>query len=584
MRWSPRVWFVGLLLCALSARSAALLAAKPTVESGKSTSAPELMRRALQAEAAGQVQQRTELTRQALEAYPAFAPAHWHSGQVLVSDRWLSVAEAAAQAARAGEVESYRQQRRRMHATAADHLKMAHWCAQHQLPGEERLHWLMLLRLAPKSKEAINKLQLVNYRGTLLPRAEVDSLQRRDKHSLEVLREGKARLVRLRHDLEGNNAVKQVEARDALSSVDNPLLIPALESLTAEGSEEIGHCVVASLAKMPAQAATDSLARHAVYAELPEVRREASQALRSRSLYGYVPTMLFAMQQPTEVQFDSFAINGQMLHRLTLFQKGIFADRSYVSAGGTSQDILFSKRYGNSITTRPDVTLNQDLAVAQQQSLVNLQLEQFNERVTAALQTATGQQLPADPYKWASWWYDYNGYYRPETPTLMQTTRNFVPVPYRVRFMSCFVAGTPVWTSTGPMAIERVEVGDCVLAQDVDTGELAFKPVLDTTARPASPLVVISAGKETIRATRGHPFWVSGLGWQMAKELKAGQSLHTPTGPLAIDAVREDPPAPCYNLVVADFGTYFITDSQVLVHDNNLRHVTTAIVPGLAGE
>ena len=34
-------------------------------------------------------------------------------------------------------------------------------------------------------------------------------------------------------------------------------------------------------------------------------------------------------------------------------------------------------------------------------------------------------------------------------------------------------------------------------------------------------------------------------------------------------------------MIVADFNTYFVGDAQVLVHDNNLRQVTTATVPGL---
>jgi hypothetical protein len=197
------------------------------------------------------------------------------------------------------------------------------------------------------------------------------------------------------------------------------------------------------------------------------------------------------------------------------------------------------------------------------------------------LQIATGNELSADPQKWWNWWFDYSEIYRPAVNPVTQTVRNYVPRPLRIRYMSCFVAGTQVSTSTGPMPIEQVQIGEFVLAQDIETGELAYKPVIGTTVRPPSPLVAISAGGETIRATRGHPFWISGIGWQMAKVLKAGQMLHTPRGPLPIDSIGEDDPATCYNLVVADFGTYFITDRHVLVHDNNLRQVTTATVPGL---
>ena len=61
-----------------------------------------------------------------------------------------------------------------------------------------------------------------------------------------------------------------------------------------------------------------------------------------------------------------------------------------------------------------------------------------------------------------------------------------------------------------------------------------------TTVRPPSPLIEIRLEHETIRATRGHPFWVSGVGWQMAKELKAAQWLHTTSGPALIESAEQN--------------------------------------------
>ena len=51
---------------------------------------------------------------------------------------------------------------------------------------------------------------------------------------------------------------------------------------------------------------------------------------------------------------------------------------------------------------------------------------------------------------------------------------------------SCFAPGTKVWTMTGRRPIEGIKIGDCVLAQDVESGELAYKPVLGVTIRPAA--------------------------------------------------------------------------------------------------
>ncbi len=139
-------------------------------------------------------------------------------------------------------------------------------------------------------------------------------------------------------------------------------------------------------------------------------------------------------------------------------------------------------------------------------------------------------------------------------------------------------------TSSGPIPIEDIKVGEIVLAQDVETGELGLRPVLATTIGPELPLVEITSGGETIRCTYGHLFWVSGGGWKMAKELEAGQWLHTTRGPVVIDNVEKKGKASCHNLIVAEFNTYFITDQAFLVHDINVRGPTMATVPGLIDE
>ena len=87
-------------------------------------------------------------------------------------------------------------------------------------------------------------------------------------------------------------------------------------------------------------------------------------------------------------------------------------------------------------------------------------------------------------------------------------------------------------------------MGDLVLAQDVDTGELAYKPVLGRTVRPPGPLLRFTIGRESLVSTAGHPFWVAGTGWRMAKELEGGAMLHGVTGSTRVEAVRDRRPGP----------------------------------------
>jgi hypothetical protein len=146
----------------------------------------------------------------------------------------------------------------------------------------------------------------------------------------------------------------------------------------------------------------------------------------------------------------------------------------------------------------------------------------------------------------------------------------------------CFAAGTLVWKQSGPTPIEQIRIGDMVLAQHPTTGELAYRPVTDATVSASAPVVRVKLPEEEFVATRGHRFWVEGAGWLMAKELPAKSSLHALSGGLTVESVEPTDAVDCFNLVVDDFHTFVIGQSQVLVHDKTCPQPTIAVTPGLA--
>jgi hypothetical protein len=224
-------------------------------------------------------------------------------------------------------------------------------------------------------------------------------------------------------------------------------------------------------------------------------------------------------------------------------------------------------------------------AINLQANSANANAAANNRRIIAVLEQATGQQLGADPARWWEWWQDYNQKWWPQVSQFVydqqQHFYGFTNPSPQARH-SCFVAGTLVRTESGLAPIESIQPGDRVLAQDQDTGELAYKLVATRTLRPPGKLLRIRVGDQNVNTTLGHPFWVSGHGWRMAKELKTGDLLHSLAGSLPIDAIESLPdPQPAYNLVVPGFNTYFVTQTGLLVHDNEFRKPTRAIVPGL---
>ena len=103
---------------------------------------------------------------------------------------------------------------------------------------------------------------------------------------------------------------------------------------------------------------------------------------------------------------------------------------------------------------------------------------------------------------------------------------------------SCLAAGTPIWTDAGPVAVEKIKVGDRVLSQDAETGELAYKPVLHTTVRLNAELVKLELLDDTVTCSVGHRFWISGKGWVKARDIRAGDELPRGRGHDALATIR----------------------------------------------
>ena len=90
----------------------------------------------------------------------------------------------------------------------------------------------------------------------------------------------------------------------------------------------------------------------------------------------------------------------------------------------------------------------------------------------------------------------------------------------------CFVAGTQVSTPDGKVTIEKLKVGDRVMAFDVKQGKVVESKVLATAHRETNWLVEIreiSGGR--ILCTRNHPVYSPGRGFVRADQMGPGDWL-----------------------------------------------------------
>lgn len=511
--------------------------ASPT--DSRSIEAANLVRKALRAEAEGDLAARAKLLREAVDTDANFAPAHWQSGEVKVGERWLAAEDAARENEWSGKFVAYQQGRAAAPQTADGQLALARWCKEQGLVEQERIHLANALRLQPakgKRAEVINKLGLVRYRNQLMPAATAEVLKKQAKEADAALAKWKPILTRLRGDLESRDKNRQEAARTTLKEVQDPAIIPALEAVFATAKPEVGESAIAGLSAMPQQVATDSLMRFAIFAKHEEVRAAAGKALAARDIFSYAPQLLSEMHTLIEVNFQiGMTEGGAFREQLTLFQEGPLWNRSFASTAETLPRIPIMPNYqqgrplpgspGYTTTvTVPDATpsvnatlqrAEVDANLAQAALNANAQQQALNARIAAALRFATGNpDFDDDPKGWWDWWAAYNESHYGPKETYEQVRYSFTqpaaaysvstplapPAP-RSTCDGCFVPGTLVWTVTGKVPIEKVQVGDWVLAQDVDSGELTYKPVQALTHGPPLPLVEMHVGQQTIRST-----------------------------------------------------------------------------------
>ena len=132
-----------------------------------------------------------------------------------------------------------------------------------------------------------------------------------------------------------------------------------------------------------------------------------------------------------------------------------------------------------------------------------------------------------------------------------------------------FPAGTLVAVKNKLMPIETIKIGDKVWAYNEQLSKNEFGTVTATMSRIAPGLMEITIGKEIIKATPEHPFWVEGKGWVKAEHLKADYELKTQsdTKVKITKVTYNQKSTPVYNFSVAQLHNYYVGQNKLLVHN-----------------
>jgi hypothetical protein len=554
------------------------------------TKAPEAVQQALRSEVAGLNEDRDRLLREALERLPNCQHAMWHTGYVREGSQWVKYDEVAKRSVQDADLAEYRKLRDESSATIEGQVALARWCDARGLKKQMRAHATAALELDLDNAVARRLLGHRYVNGSWVSPNDIEQAEEQWKRNAADLQKWRPHLQRLIPRLAQADKWGYDRAVETVLAIDDPAAIPAMEAILAPTSENAALCVTHALSRMTtSHKAAGALARLAVFSPDLDVRDAAVAALQKRSLDHFVPVLLSGMSSPIIAKAELYASpRGRLIYRQTFEREGQYF----------SEKAVLDTEYGGRLGTRyGQAWLSGDLASRQGNTVQavaaqNAHIALVNQRIRETLARTTGHEVENTMDSWWDWWNSHNEVYlvgnKPEVKKYARQEVNVPPPPPppslpapAPSMKDCLVAGTPVWTDRGLVPIQEVRVGDCVLSQAPDTGRIAYQPVLRTTVRPEGQVIRIVYEDGFLQCSGGHPLWIDGEGWVKARSIQEGSFFHTIRGAVPVLSVSPAGTEETYNLIVADSHSYFVTEALILSHDNTIRELTDAVVPGL---
>jgi hypothetical protein len=560
---------------------------------------------------------------------------HWHSGDIAREGEWAPIAALDPEKLDSAD-RQYLKNRGENALDIEGHRKLARWSKSKGLTNRAKSHWFGVLEFDNSDIEARQELGFTLIGNRWISPQEVSTAVAKSKSTIESLRQWMPKVREWTSSIEGKDTKKRLKAIQNLREVNDPRVIPALDIAIWQVTSDSALHFIQAIRRFQTREACVSLAGIALNEPSSEVGLAALEALREYPLEYYVPDLLDLMC--TEIELKNQVVtrnNGEMVLQLvqsremrdhyeaTQLDKVLTVNQSLPrSAIGLNQAERLINQSLNSPRNRAlvfgqvqsmtdgAVVNNVASSIASEEATriaakARADTNASNDSVRAAqrniatvLRAVTNQQLDDQPASWWAWWDKYEeGYnlgpkyvdssYTEDRSSIVYQAQEAHALSYipPVRRCECLVLGTQIQTEVGLKSVESIRVGDSVVAQNIETGELHLQPILRTTVRPpANTREMILAGGETIRSTLGHPWWVIGNGWVKTKDLKPGMALRTSTGFAKIDELKDADAIETYNLVVDSDHTYFVGQSRILSFDATELIPTFQKAPGLPAE
>ncbi|MFN6305237.1 MAG: polymorphic toxin-type HINT domain-containing protein [Planctomycetota bacterium] len=550
----------------------------------------------------------------------------WHTGQMKMDNAWVSVKDLAPQKQDA-KLLNYEKERSDSFLDIETHRKMARWCQQHGLDLQSRAHWFGVLDQNPRDEESQRSLGYIYRQNRWLSPEEVALVDQKSKADYESIKRWVPKIRDWVIAIEGQDSKKRLKAIQQIKELDDPKIVPSIALAIGSVSPDTASHLLKVVEKFQTAEACFLLVNIAIADPTSELGTAAIEGL-SKYPYGFfVPDLLDMMSSEYQSSHQYYP-NGNGVMKLQVVQmremrKNYDIDHFQRRFAGPNHNLVTNNRLtekvinasrnplqirtlglvenelANAIASNESRRVAQDSEASMERT--NREIRDWQARLATVLRSVTKKQFSDEPKPWWEWWDQYEelyvagekymdySYYEDTSVAYLESR-----VAYSVRdrvsdypllrnVISCLVAGTPIQTQSGLRSVESIRVGDLVVAQNIQSGEIQLRPVLRTTVRPPAKTYNIAlVNGEKIQATLGHRWWVIGQGWVKTKDLKEGMSMRTDSGYATIESLKDADAAVTYNLLVDQDHTYFVGQSRVLSFDASEAIPTFYKVPGLA--
>ena len=540
--------------------------------------------------------------------------ARWHSGEVMVNGTWSPIDEVSEMKSPSNLTE-YLKLRGDGQLSVDGHRKLAKWCQDNGLSDQGTAHWHGVLESATNDVDARKALGFERIGSNWFSKEDLARADRLGSDRVQNFKKWMPKMQQFAIAICGTDTRKKSKAIAEVKSMDDPSAIQALYMTAIQLQGDYARPFVDAIKKQRSAEACLALAKIAVASPGSIAAQSAMDGMKEYRHEFYVPELLSLMEDGLELRQDIVTRpNGELvleqamlrersdLKSLQVIERIITLDNSKLPIGTRTVIQKDNRVVRFQLISSPEDETSKNIATrdAQRQAektaddvrQQNLRLKETRENVVEVLKGTTGANPGNSAQEWWNWWdrecednriYSkaYVEGYAVSYESLNYSRQNSAASP--VLRHECLVAGTTVQTINGLRAVELIKTGDMVLSSDVESGKIEFKPVVRTTVRPPADTMKIVTDGDSIQATLGHYWWVSGHGWLRTKEIVKGMRLHTATGNCLVESV--EPVAEkvtTYNLIVHDNHSYFVGAQRVLSSDASELKPSLLKVPGLS--